>query len=189
MSVSSDGVKAVGAVEPVVVEHMSPVFVAGSAVRAVRSGDEVWVPLNEAHRVERELSEVRGLLTTARVDATTAQDATRAAEARERAAQSVVARLEQEDRDRNAAACEWADENSLCDQFERFCEAYGWQGRTRTFDVTVRVTADVVVQVEAPRGSRGDDLRERVEEDEVRDQVRVGQYDVVSHEVYDYDEV
>lgn len=153
MSVSSDGVKAVGAVEPVVVEHMSPVYVGGSAVSAVRSGDRVWVPLDDLHRVDGELHRMRGHADVARVDATTAQDATREAETRARLAQEAVQRLETEDAERNEAARQWADRHGFCSVFEDFCDEHGWEGRRKDYDVTVRVTVDVVVPVgNVPRG-------------------------------------
>lgn len=167
MSVPVSGVKAIGAVEPVVVEHMSPVYVGGSAVSAVRSGNQVWVPLDDLHRMDRELTGVRGQLDTARVDATTAQDATRSAETRLRAADETVERMRIEDANRNEAARQWADENDLCGRFEDFCEAYGWEGRRKDYDVTVRVSFDVVVSVGDVR--RGDDdsytFRERIDND------------------------
>lgn len=156
MSVPVNG-KAVGAVEPVVVEYMSPVFVGGSAVSAVRSGDRVWVPLDDLHRMDRELGRVAGEAATARVDATTAQDAQRAAETRERVANETVERLRVEDADRNAAARQWADDNDLCSRFEDFCDEHGWEGRRKDYDVTVRVSVDVVIPVGGV--SRGSDDR------------------------------
>ncbi|WP_461666739.1 hypothetical protein [Gordonia sputi] len=105
-------------------------------------------------------------------------------------AQQEVERLRREDRNRNEAAREWADDNDLCAQFERFCEAYGWEGRSSDVRVRVRVTADVYVQLHAvPR----DDLDayalgERIAAGDVRAALSELDRDDLEYSVEDWEE-
>jgi hypothetical protein len=46
-------------------------------------------------------------------------------------------------------ACEWADRNSLCSEFENFMESHQLPGRERSHDVEVEVTARITVSVSA----------------------------------------
>jgi hypothetical protein len=64
------------------------------------------------------------------------------------------------------AACERADEQSWCSDFEDFMEAWGLQGRVRDFDVEVHVSGRVSVRVQAPTSSiaEGRVSREDVQE-------------------------
>lgn len=69
----------------------------------------------------------------------------------------------------NESACEWADENSLCSEFERFCEQWGLEGRERDFDVEVNVT----VALTMTRSARSqEDADESVDLDDVRQHLR-----------------
>ncbi|GAB20256.1 hypothetical protein GOEFS_109_00010 [Gordonia effusa NBRC 100432] len=103
-----------------------------------------WVPVERARELESQIAREREL----RVQA-----------------QETVARLRNEDIERNAAAREWADDNDLCHQFEAFCESYGWEGRTNDMDVTVIVSVAVPLTVgDVPRDEQfADDLADRID--------------------------
>lgn len=64
------------------------------------------------------------------------------------------------------AACERADEQGWCSDFEDFMQNWGLQGRVRDFDVQVQVSGRVSVRVQAPTGSiaEGGVSREHVQE-------------------------
>ena len=69
----------------------------------------------------------------------------------------------------NESACEWADRNSLCSEFESFCEEWGMEGREREFDVDVEVT----VSFRMERSARSqDDADESVDLDDVKQYLR-----------------
>ncbi len=113
-----------------------------------------------------------------------------AAETARSAAQREVERLRQEDRNRNDAACEWAEDNDLCHQFERFCEAYGWQGRRHDVRVRVRVTADVYIQADAvPRDELDtDSLEGRIARGDVMEAVYALSCDDLDYSVEDWED-
>ena len=138
-----------------------------------------WVPAEEARRIEADAERVRAELAAVTAD----RDMARA----------TVARLETEDRDRNEAAREWADENNLCSQFERFCDAYGWEGRTVDLDLTVRVTLEVTVRAdEVARGDQGhcSMLTDRIDRYDVFEAIRDADSGIIDHyEVTDWDQV
>lgn len=73
----------------------------------------------------------------------------------------------------NDAAIEWADENNLCSQFDRFCEEHGLRGRTEDYEVTVRVTQFVTIHVsDAPRDADRSDLTDLIDSSTVAEIVR-----------------
>lgn len=73
----------------------------------------------------------------------------------------------------NDAAIEWADDNDLCRQFERFCEEHGLRGRTEDYEVTVRVTQLVTIHVsDAPRDADRSDLTDLIDSSTVEETVR-----------------
>lgn len=69
----------------------------------------------------------------------------------------------------NESACEWADRNSLCSEFESFCDEWGLEGREREFEVDVEVT----VSLRMTRSARNrEDAEESVDLDDVRQHLR-----------------
>lgn len=68
----------------------------------------------------------------------------------------------------NDAAIEWADDNSLCEQFDRFMEENGLRGRERDQEVEVTVTATMTVTV---RGVSQRDAEERLDSDDIREHI------------------
>ncbi|RYF59689.1 MAG: hypothetical protein EOO27_08455 [Comamonadaceae bacterium] len=68
-------------------------------------------------------------------------------------------------------AREWADDNSLCGQFDRFMEEHGLQGRSRDFtvDVSVSLSLSVSLTISATGES---DAEERVDRYDVEEAVR-----------------
>ncbi|MCW2295356.1 hypothetical protein [Rhodococcus erythropolis] len=66
----------------------------------------------------------------------------------------------------NDLAIEWADDNSLCEQFDRFMEENGLRGRERDQEVEVTVTATMTVTV---RGVSQRDAEERIDSDDIRE--------------------
>lgn len=97
--------------------------------------------------------------------------------------------LASEDRARNEAACEWADDNDLCSQFEQFCDQFGWQGRVDDVEATVEVTVQVSVLVsDVPRMSRTPTVVEqRIDDDSVRERLREGNFSLRSTSISDRD--
>lgn len=65
----------------------------------------------------------------------------------------------------NEAACERADDQSWCSDFDDFMRDWGLAGRVRTYDVEVEVTGRVTVRVEAATDSAAE---EHVTDDLVR---------------------
>lgn len=68
----------------------------------------------------------------------------------------------------NDRAIEWADDNSLCEQFDRFMEENGLRGRERDQEVEVTVTATMTVTV---RGVSQRDAEERIVSDDIREHI------------------
>ncbi|BBE49256.1 hypothetical protein ACMHYT_30185 [Rhodococcus qingshengii] len=68
----------------------------------------------------------------------------------------------------NDLAIEWADDNSLCEQFDRFMEENGLRGRERDQEVEVTVTATMTVAV---RGVSQRDAEERIDSDDIREHI------------------
>lgn len=62
----------------------------------------------------------------------------------------------------NESACEWADRNDLCAQFEAFCEEWGWQGRRRDYQVDVKATMNLRFVVESGFDADSYDLAEEL---------------------------
>ncbi|ROZ88058.1 hypothetical protein EEB19_22215 [Gordonia sp. OPL2] len=139
------------------------------------SGAGAWVSVEDMRRAETEAATLREALRRAELDRDTAREE--------------ITSLMEQDRERNAAAREWADDNDLCDRFERFCEAYGWQGRTDDMTVTVRVSVDVDLIV--PGVHRGDQdtysLTEQIDDTDVREKLEAGAYALNSYDVTDYE--
>lgn len=94
-------------------------------------------------------------------------------------AMQTIQRLKSMDEDRNAAARQWADDNDLCSQFERFCEDYGWQGRTYDVDVEIAVSATVWVSLgDVPRDELSTDyIAEQITQEMVEERVREASLD------------
>lgn len=138
-------------------------------------GAGAWVPVEDMRRAEAEAVTLREALRRAELDRDTAREE--------------ITSLMEQDRERNAAAREWADDNDLCSQFERFCEAYGWQGRADDMSVTVRVSVDVDVTVAGVH--RGDQdtysLTEEIDDGDVREKLEAGAYALNSYDVTDYE--
>ncbi len=65
-------------------------------------------------------------------------------------------------------ACEWADNNSLCSEFENFMDAHNLPGRERDHEVEVTVTASVTVTVSA---RSADAARETLDTSDVRESI------------------
>ncbi|MDA3636847.1 hypothetical protein [Rhodococcus sp. C-2] len=65
-------------------------------------------------------------------------------------------------------ACEWADSNSLCGEFENFMSEHDLPGRERDHEVEVTVTASVTVTVSA---RSADGARESLDTSDVRDAI------------------
>ena len=88
-------------------------------------------------------------------------------------------------------ACAWADENSLCEQFDRFMEAHDLPGRSRDFDVEVEVVVRAVVTVPVSARS-ADDARESVCSYEVdsamREKIACSGFDIDDWSVESVDE-
>ncbi|WP_037196485.1 MULTISPECIES: hypothetical protein [unclassified Rhodococcus (in: high G+C Gram-positive bacteria)] len=65
-------------------------------------------------------------------------------------------------------AREWADDNSLCGQFDRFMEEHGLQGRYRDFtvDVSVSITLPVTLTISASGESNAEDKVDRYDVEE-----------------------
>ncbi|MCZ4581498.1 hypothetical protein O4158_20900 [Gordonia amicalis] len=133
-----------------------------------------WVSADDVRRIEAENERLRAELRRAELDRDTAREE--------------ASTLASEDRARNEAACEWAEDNDLCTQFERFCEAYGWRGRTSDVEVVVEARVQVTVSLcDVPRTElSSQDLYDRVDEDAVREEISEGRYSVVSHSVEDW---
>lgn len=113
------------------------------------AGIGAWVPASEMSRVQGELERVRAALDGAERRAASA-------ETRAGVAEEAGRRLRVEDADRNQAAREWADNHGFCSVFEDFCDEFGWEGRRNDYEVTVKLSVEVVVSVdEVPRGEVG----------------------------------
>lgn len=134
-----------------------------------------WVPADDVRRVEAEVERLRAELRRAELDRDTAREE--------------ASTLATEDRARNEAACEWADDNDLCSQFEQFCDQFGWQGRVDDVEATVEVTVQVSVLVsDVPRNEQDTYcLEQRIDDDAVRDQLREGNFSLTSTSVSDWD--
>ena len=68
----------------------------------------------------------------------------------------------------NDLAIEWADDDSLCEQFDRFMEENGLRGRARDQEVEVTVTATMPATV---RGVSQRDAVERIDSDDIREHI------------------
>ena len=136
-----------------------------------------WVPAEDVRRVEAEVERLRAELRRAELDRDTAREE--------------ASTLAREDRARNEAAQEWADDNDLCSQFERFCEAYGWQGRIDDVEVTVDVTVQVSMLVsDVPRYEQDTyNLEQRIDDDAIREKLNEGAFSLMSTSVSDWDRV
>ncbi|MCT1355226.1 hypothetical protein [Gordonia sp. p3-SID1431] len=136
-----------------------------------------WVPAEDVWRVEAEVERLREELRRAELDRDTAREE--------------ASTLAREDRARNEAAQEWADDNDLCSQFERFCEAYGWQGRVDDVFVTVDVTVQVsVLASDVPRHEQDTyNLEQRIDDDAIREKLSEGAFSLTSTSVSDWDRV
>ena len=134
-----------------------------------------WVPAEDVRRVEAEVERLREELRRAELDRDTAREEA-----------SCLAR---EDRARNEAACEWADENDLCSQFEQFCDRFGWQGRVDDLEVTVDVTVQVsVLASDVPRNEQDSyRLEQRIDDDAIREKLSEGAFSLTSTSVSDWD--
>lgn len=136
-----------------------------------------WVPADDVRRVEAEVDRLREELRRAELDRDTAREE--------------ALTLAREDRARNEAAQEWADDNDLCSQFERFCEAYGWQGRIDDVEVTVDVTVQVAMLAsDVPRYEQDTyNLEQRIDDDAIREKLNEGAFSLTSTSVSDWDRV
>ncbi|MGX7697689.1 hypothetical protein ACWPN4_22655 [Gordonia polyisoprenivorans] len=136
-----------------------------------------WVSADDVRRIEAENERLRAELRRAELDRDTAREE--------------ASTLASEDRARNEAACEWADDNDLCSQFEQFCEAYGWQGRVDDLEVTVDVTVQVSVLLsDVPRYEQDVyNLEQRIDDDVVREKLNEGGFSLSSTSVSDWDRV
>lgn len=136
-----------------------------------------WVPADDVRRVEAEVERLREELRRAELDRDTAREEA-----------SCLAR---EDRARNEAACEWADENDLCSQFEQFCDQFGWQGRVDDIEVTVDVTVQVsVLASDVPRNEQESYcLEQRIDDDAIREKLSEGAFSLTSTSISDWDRV
>ncbi len=136
-----------------------------------------WVPAEDVRRVEAEVERLRDELRRAELDRDTAREEA-----------SCLAR---EDRARNEAACEWADENDLCSQFEQFCDQFGWQGRVDDLEVTVDVTVQVsVLASDVPRNEQESYcLEQRIDDAAIREKLSEGAFSLTSTSISDWDRV
>ena len=69
----------------------------------------------------------------------------------------------------NDAACDRADDQGWCSDFDAFMKDWGMQGRRRTYDVEVEVTGTVTIRVVAANAS---DAQETVSRAQIVDAVR-----------------
>lgn len=69
------------------------------------------------------------------------------------------------------SAHEWADDNSLCSQFDNFMESHDLPGRSRMYDVEVEVNIRTTVTVSVSARS-GDNAADSVDTSEVESAVR-----------------
>ena len=136
---------------------------------------DAWVSVDDMHRALAENERLRVELRRAELDRDTAREE--------------ASTLASEDRARNEAACEWADDNDLCSQFEQFCDQFGWQGRVDDLEVTVDVTVQVSVLLsDVPRNEQDTYcLEQRIGDEAVRDQLRDGNFSLTSTSVSDWD--
>ncbi len=73
----------------------------------------------------------------------------------------------------NDAAIEWADQNNLCGEFERFCDEYGLRGRLTDVTATVRVTLTVPVSgLTVRRGCDRHDVEAEISNSTIVDALR-----------------
>lgn len=131
----------------------------------------------------RELAVLRAGLSAQHDAATARRQAQTEREARESWLRSLV-----------SDAHEWADENSLCGEFDRFMDEHDLPGREREFEVTVDVTVSARVTV-TQRATSADAAREQVStteiDEEVRERIRCGQsvdFDVTDWDIDSVDE-
>lgn len=135
---------------------------------------DAWVSVDDVRRIEAENERLRTELRRAELDRDTAREE--------------ASTLASEDRARNEAACEWADDNDLCSQFEQFCDQFGWQGRVDDLEVTVDVTVQVSVLVsDVPRNEQESYcLEQRIDDDAVREKLNEGAFSLTSTSVSDW---
>ncbi|OLT47617.1 hypothetical protein BJF87_21515 [Gordonia sp. CNJ-863] len=136
-----------------------------------------WVCADDVRRIEAENERLRAELRRAELDRDTAREE--------------ASTLASEDRARNEAACEWADDNDLCSQFEQFCDQFGWQGRADDLEVTVDVTVQVsVLASDVPRNEQDSYcLEQRIDDDAVREKLNEGAFSLTSTSISDWDRV
>lgn len=63
----------------------------------------------------------------------------------------------------NEAACDRADDQGWCSDFDAFMNDWGMSGRRRTYDVEVEVTGRVTIRVEAARSSDAEEAVTRAQ--------------------------
>ncbi|MFB9785215.1 hypothetical protein [Rhodococcus baikonurensis] len=113
---------------------------------------------------------------TARCEAGSAREAQKAAE--EYTAELVVGHVRWRDALVESAHT-WADENSLCSQFDNFMESHDLPSRSRTYDVEVEVNMSRRVTVSVSASNR-DDAADAVDTHEVESALR-DEYGIPSH--------